>query len=234
MPLEAQCSVIQRVPVVHARRANSFLAESYTDEVSLRIHGVDTVIVGHFNPWIIQPIWLAEQGLVDAEAEVVHVAFQPIATGVLQFQTGSFHWKVSQDRLIVQSDALVNTAAPIIDIIDRLPHTPVSAVGNNFNYLTTAPAWDGGHPVLGNVSADQLAAVGDIVSQSWQVELALRQGVVAKILVRIDATNVIVSFNFHRSINAPDLAKAALRNFDDDYQTSRRLLVDVLAVEVEE
>ena len=170
---------------------------------------------------------------MDAEGEAVHVVFQPIATGVLQFRTGPFHWKVSQDRLVVQSDALENTAGPIMEIVDRLPHTPVSAVGNNFNYLATAPSWDGGLPLLGNVSADRLAAEGDIVSQSWQVELALRQGVVAKILVRIDTTNVIVSFNFHRSINSVDLVKAALRNFDDDYQTSRRLLVDVLEVEVE-
>lgn len=200
--------------------------------MALRIHGVDTVVVGHFNPWIIQPSWLAAQGMLTADE--VHVAFQPYSSsGLLQFRMGDYHWKVSQDRLIVHSDPMRNTARPILEIIQRLPHTPLVAIGNNFSYVTTVADWQAGTPSLGRISEGDLEQLGELVSQTWESELALRNAAVLKTTIRLDSTNVIINLNFNRITNTTEAARAALRNFDSDSEASRQFVTELLGETIE-
>jgi hypothetical protein len=116
----------------------------------LKLSGSTIVVVGSFNPSILQPAWFSSQGLItngeatDAEVRVVHKDFT-------SFGTEYWDLECTADRLVIASDR-----APAIEILrdlaigvfTLLSHTPVHAVGLNRN-----EHWDLG-------SADALHSLG--------------------------------------------------------------------------
>jgi len=96
---------------------------------------VAVVLLGHFNPAIFQPWWMARHGLISdaaAESAQIGVVHPDITAFVIE---GQFSFEVQRERL-----AITRTVSPYIlvaDVIskmfgDLLPHTPVARMGINF------------------------------------------------------------------------------------------------------
>lgn len=201
--------------------------------MAFRIHGVDTVVVGHFNPWIIQPEWLLRQGVI-AEGEeaaiTLHAFSSPV--GEMLFKVGTVTWKVSPERLIVHCDEYSDTATPVIEVLRLLPHTPMNAAGNNFNYVGQASDWIGERPTLNDVTRESLAQRGRVRADAWRTEIVREDDSVMNVHVIHSEQRVAVNFNFHRLATDCDSAIEATRNYARDFETSREFLEGDLRQEV--
>jgi hypothetical protein len=98
------------------------------------ISGAAIVMVGHFNPQIFQPFWLAHYDVISEEAaESAKVEFvHPEITSIKL--EGDFTVQVQRDRFSID-----RAVAPLIRIADvtrrifgeLLPHTPIGQLGIN-------------------------------------------------------------------------------------------------------
>jgi hypothetical protein len=90
---------------------------------------------GSFNPQILQPAWLAAQGLIrDAESESAEIGI--VHSEVVAFELEWMQLEVDREQLTVMSTAKSETPEQIRDlalgIIQILDHTPIHHVGIRF------------------------------------------------------------------------------------------------------
>lgn len=97
------------------------------------IEGATVVLVGHFNPALVQPAWLARHALVrDAEADAAEI--QLIRPEMSLFNIGPFRFQAELERFVVsiadmgQMQALRDL---IVSSFTLLSHTPVRQFGLN-------------------------------------------------------------------------------------------------------
>jgi hypothetical protein len=110
-----------------------------------RIAGVEVVLIGSFNPAIVQPYWLALNNLIRA-AEAEEATVNIIAAEVSQFTAGIFNVQCTTNRFSIGGErkdfaALVDL---MVNILKLLPQTPVTHLGLNFTAhfeLLTEEAW---------------------------------------------------------------------------------------------
>jgi hypothetical protein len=97
------------------------------------INGAAIVLLGSFNPTILQPEWFVRQNLLP-QTEVEKATIKIISPQVCDFETARFQVQVTQQRFAVISKADANPA-PLQDIVCGtfyiLEHTPVTALGLN-------------------------------------------------------------------------------------------------------
>lgn len=199
--------------------------------MSMRIHGVATVVIGHFNPWIIRPEWLREHEIVPAGD--VQVTFAAAGTGkTFQFKVDDLDWKVSDDRLIVESDEPRNTGEYAVSTLKKLPHTPVVAIGHNLNYVCQSDVWSAGKPGLGNIDDRALGRLGSLRALSWQVSIVRPDDSVMNVKTHHTESQIAVSFNFHRQVADNKQAIQAARKFESDAKLAKVFVMRVLGQEV--
>lgn len=97
--------------------------------------GTSIILQGSFNPRILQPAWLAAQGLIrDAESE--NAAIRIVHEQVVSFSLEWANLEVEHDRLAVSSTPKSGTPEQVRDLalgaIEILDHTPVYGVGLQF------------------------------------------------------------------------------------------------------
>jgi hypothetical protein len=104
-------------------------------EVIFAQHGNALVFRGSFNPRILQPAWLAAQGLI-REAESENAAIQIVHEQVVAFGLDWMNLEVRHDQLTVNSTPTSETPEQIRDlalgVIEILEHTPIHGVGLQF------------------------------------------------------------------------------------------------------
>lgn len=91
------------------------------------------VLLGHFNPLILTPLWLVKNGII-SEQESESIEGSIIHQDIANFKVGKFRVQVEADRFSVDS-----IEAPWIDLCDfvgrifgeHLPHTPINVFGIN-------------------------------------------------------------------------------------------------------
>lgn len=190
--------------------------------MSLKLDRCDVFIRGNFNPHILSPEWLANQGIWVPDS--VRFGMGVLREGI-QFRSPSVEWLIDTEGLVVSS-LEENCGELAAKVMESLPHTPITAVGNNFNYVGKVTNWSNSplKPLLG---LDQ---------QSFGSGLPLEESVWTGTL-RYEQTQVVVTvalgandddsvfFNFHRpALRSMGTAIQAARQFSADQETSRVLL----------
>lgn len=96
-----------------------------------KLHGSSIVLVGSFNPAIIQPHWLASMDLIRAD-EADKATIQVISPQVSVFSLSWLTMQVVPEKFIAESlDAAHDQHLPVLvaGIYARLEHTPFSMMG---------------------------------------------------------------------------------------------------------
>lgn len=115
---------------------------------------MNVVLVGSFNPSIVQPYWLASKGLVKPE-EAEHADVEVISRELVSFRLPeSLGIQVTLDRFQI-AEASAPSRELLRDLAEGvlryLPETPLAAMGINHNYhyrVATEDAWHAfGHHV---------------------------------------------------------------------------------------
>lgn len=102
---------------------------------------IAVLVAESFNLNIFQPLWLIDNGIVErAEIESGTNFNTPVAVSIA---TGKFDLLVVSERIQLSFNNGVENAEADIEriiggIVSKLPHTPYTAIGLNFNYMLTS------------------------------------------------------------------------------------------------
>ncbi len=192
----------------------------------LSLDTANTFLRGKFNPFIINPDWLREQKVW--EAEKLEFGLGVLQEGV-QFRGDGVEWLIDNQGLVIASDS-ANVGEIAAKVIETLPHTPIAAVGNNFVFTCKLSDW--GESPLPSLSAyGELPSHNIIVDERWMASIT--EGEIVRQLTLTKGDDLVtVNFNHHRkSAGASDATKAA-RNFISDRHSSVKLIKSLFNQEV--
>ena len=173
--------------------------------------GWSIVIRGHWNAHIFRPEWMTGR-LTESQDFVIEL---PVGypTQPPRFSFDGIHLRITDYKFVVHpqqiEDAAVNRMCEIATAtLNALPHTPVSAIGVNFQYVEDSPSTE----LAGTFQIPDAARISD-VGATVATTLISRQltvdGLTCNLKLTFDsADNVVFDFNFHR--DTPEGASAAI------------------------
>jgi hypothetical protein len=181
----------------HSTGARLQQSAEVPEPVKLEFDLQETVAIGSFNPAIITPDWLSELGLCTVTKE--DALRYANLTSEDAFVAGGFEWEVDSGRLAVIAAAPDrDCGAMVAKVLKELPHTPIQAIGHNFQCACRRSEWSGVQPVLGQLSGDVLEADevrwdGRFRSDGGWTEITLR-------VPTDEADFVAITFNHHHFV----------------------------------
>jgi hypothetical protein len=180
--------------------------------VKANIENWSLVLAGAWNTAILTPEWLTKHLGVDGGS--VQIEF-PIGNPLLpiRYTFQNVRMVVVRDRLIIAPNAndptvLARAETFAKKILNTLTHTPMSAVGVNFDFIEADAPTD-----LKNLfrAQDSTKLAGaDFVVEATELRRQLRRGQgepVVNLTLRQAAPEIAIHVNFHK--DAPDAASAA-------------------------
>jgi hypothetical protein len=200
----------------------------YGEAMPIKLLRSDTVVAGRFNPHIISPPWLVKEGIIKGEGvkpgpiEINVAGSGPLM--VLQFSTGDFQWRVDDTRLVISAEGDSDATPFVSQIVNKLPHTPLLALGHNFHYICERPEWPGRLPGLGDLAVGELRSYGNPENVKWHVSFKPAADLGLNADITESAEFVAVDFNFHRASPGPEAVIAAAKRFLEDLSKTKELL----------
>lgn len=201
------------------------------------------VLVGIWNPAILNPEWLIRNALGVPAGTEVSVEMLVAATPSLptQYAMQGLRFTPTRDRLTIHAvdavtDAvLVRMQSVALQILQLLPHTPVRACGQNFTFLEE-------HPSPEQVGV--FGAVNDVVqtsdfpleTSSTGVRLALQfEGRLLNFTRTLQGGKLELKMNFHAQVKDANTAIDMLKNeglFAANLSWAKRILKNLYGVEL--
>lgn len=183
------------------------------------------VVVGHFNAAIIKPPWLVKQGILPDGEMQLSLSDRPEAPRVFKF--AGLDWQVGPTRLVVSpvSPDGVNPAVPVGQILRKLPHTPISAIGHNFIF-DVEPNDPSLEPRLGSRPMRDLASKlgGDFMETSWSLAVQHLKGYRLTLKVQTGVNMQKADANFHFNVDSAEQAAELTARFDECGQVAAATL----------
>jgi hypothetical protein len=201
------------------------------------------VIAGAWNPAILTPQWVLENGLKQNtdKGTVVNVML-PVGTPTIEFPR--FDLKILD--YVARPEALVlypkeptekcyqSTVMAAKNILSLLSHTPVSGIGYNFQFHDDAPQVDHVRDINESQKVLLNHSPEDYNISSRAIVTSLKKdNKIINIQRVFDGTRLTASFNFHHTINKCDAAGEILgaenqyKNFYEDYLTAKQIVVSL-------
>lgn len=196
---------------------------------SLTFDFAQTVAVGPFNPHIITPDWLVDEKVAAGRPDD-YDSFPSFGDDD-GFVLGGFEWEVSLSRLAVTSrEPGGDCGAKAAEVMGKLQHTPVRAVGNNFVF-TCSPAEWGDRPVpKGPAAPPGLTPVDTRWVRLFRIERAVPVSVEVDLLHSPQV--VVVQLNYDRRADGSKGGRAAANEFRNDQAHARGLIKHLFDIEV--
>ncbi len=204
--------------------------------------GSSIVTAGAFNARIITPSWLVGEGIVSldspgdgVEGELTFPASNPADTK-MRFEIAGFRWEVSASRVFIGSDGPDSPADLVARLLDALPHTPIVAVGSNFDFRVERG--DGDKLPLGlRLGRQPTPGLAEITESRATLAGVTGGGTACTIAVAARDNEILANANYHRPMQASDRraviesAKAAAAEFIADRRTAEETVADLLGGE---
>lgn len=186
----------------------------------MKLETANIVLLGGFNPHIIEPHWLNKVGVCSDENDRYETEVL-VGTGpqLTRFLAGGLWWEVSFEKLVVAVKAGITSAgSPVAScrrLLQTLPHTPIRAMGTNFNFKFDKDAWDGPTPSIDEIEG-LVASDGEIQSRTTVIRSLREDGARVLFQLAVGVDSVSFDANFHRSVEGISMAQERLNDFDGD------------------
>lgn len=203
------------------------------------------IIVGAFNPAILNPYWVAKNclGITD-EQQALQVEMLTPMTAIgslppMRYSFAGLTYSATPQRLTFHFDGLdASGGAKVIRVarklFELLPHTPVNGMGYNFGFSSDQPSAKLAALLKSEISLlDAIGASEDssIVVQSWGNSISVADELLS-VACKYDSANVSIDINAHRNVSDAAAIVAALA--DDNAYTNHLEQAKMLAVSLNE
>lgn len=166
--------------------------------------GWSVVIAGNWNIMIFRPEWIGRGRITDSVNINIEI---PINNPTLppRYIFDDIILRVTNQRLTISPqnedpETLTRIQDVAIRILKELPHTPVSGIGVNFEFIEIEPLPE----ILNIFNLSDLERLSDehyIVNQSIITRKLIFNGQVINLRHKLDEnTHMTIGFNFHRDI----------------------------------
>lgn len=187
-------------------------------------------ILGAWNTSIINPFWLAEQlpDVFEKKTETpAEIKIAPIPT--YKYTIQDVQIETSSERLIISTSKNNNKQRNLIktissSIIEKLPHTPIIAVGHNFKYKIKAEKFlclDTFFDKDKNNNVFKRLDLEEQIEQQNNYAFPFENHVL-NLNLRNTNDEIIVSLNYHYKIDNPKKTKTAIDEFLVNYSDSKK------------
>ena len=185
-------------------------------------------LVGSLNPAILGPEWLARQEIVRSpEAEITANVTRGFEISRAVYKNDQYLWAVEPSRLSVEGiEADANPGSFVASVMEKLKHTPVTAVGTNLLFelpaAVGARAWSERYQVkLPGAVADRL--LSHEIHHRFEHDTS-----VATIKMKVaDSTVLTADFNFNRTVSSSPEAVEGARKWREDCRAAGTIMVDL-------
>lgn len=191
------------------------------------------IIVGAWNPAIVQPTWLSQRKVVEA-SEAQNVSANPFTKG-FYFEIDGVAWHVDEQRLQIWSPGKLDTGIYAARVLNLLSHTPVQAMGTNFYFQTIAQDWPADKaPRIGNWDLEDAPPEQQFEQFVWSGTKKMGADTTCKITVtRGTGEAVALHLNLHRDVDATRAAQFA-GAWKADWAAVREIVHQVLGIHANE
>jgi hypothetical protein len=174
-------------------------------------------------PYIISPEWLLQQGIIP-NIEQIELGLGALRAGI-QFKIDNVEWLVDDKGLVVSSEnEVVDCGDFAAGVISKLPHTPITAVGCDFNFTAGIGDWNQRRfPVLGTLRKEDFPNGWGSEAVRWGGTFRIDDSRIGITIAQAEDT-VTISFNHHRVTQSSDQAVKAVQQFSSDRQRSKEML----------
>jgi len=182
----------------------------------VNINGWSLVLVGYWNSQIFTPQWISHGNLTDSTNVTLEVPLNEPQLP-LRFNFDNIYLQVSDKRIDLkpqddEDSTLIKIEQVAKTILDKLEHTPVSAVGVNFQYMDASPS-DDIVKVFQFEDNDYLSALDyEIEANTIGRKLKKNGHVINLTLVYNIVEKLTFDFNFHESVSIASEASVFLDN----------------------
>ena len=192
--------------------------------------GHSVVIRGAWNRLIFNPVWV-DQELAGGSGVQAQIALGDHSMP-LRLQFGGVLLRVASDRLILGVAEAVTSMGAVQEaatqLLKTLNHTPVSAVGVNFQFREDEPSQEL-REVFAATDLDKFASAESVVrSRALRREVELGEHVINVSLLLGEDGPVTIDLNFHRAVTTSAEALAYLElGVDNCRAIADRIVHDV-------
>ena len=177
------------------------------------------VILGAWNPSILQPNWLVKEvfKIPEGKQSPMTMEFALIPGAPLKFKLKDITFVPLRDRIVLQAaettkESLDNVEQTAINILNLLPHTPIGGFGENFEFFEDNPS---GELIkifeLKDSLADRVIVPFETISTTVTTSIKIEECTLN--LNRIlSGGRLKFKFNFHYGVTSANDAASKLNN----------------------
>lgn len=174
------------------------------------VEGLSIVLVGAWNPAIFSPAWIASGRLTHQQNIAVGFMFGPSPI-IPEFSFDEIRLRVETSRLTIRvstlrDESLIKLGEVASKILTDLPHTPISGVGINFQFIEPEP-----NPTILSIfdfSDNNLLSDNNWSIESTQVSRKIKLDETNfNYIATLAAGSVTFDINFHSDITNCDQAR---------------------------
>lgn len=201
------------------------------------------VLLGIWNPAILNPVWLAQNVHETAAGQGVQVQaeqFLLVPGQPPRFTVFGIRYTPSRNRLVIHPTEVTEENFGLAQrvagrILSLLPHTPIAAVGQNFEFVEEHPAPE--QLTIFDAANDLAERCDfDFESVSKQLTTSMRTEDRLVNLTRLNTGGQLrLKFNFHYDVPSATVAAERMANealFWQNLDFARRIIRSVYGVEV--
>ena len=186
------------------------------------------VVLGSFNPAILQPAWLIKCGIIKEEKEVNWKLPLGAVIAPAIFEYGNLEWAVNFDKFQLSDktdDGMVDLGKTVIHTFKELKHTPVRASGHNFIFKGTDKVLAGSLFEEGSLdTGEKFFNLGTVQNVTKEIKISLDERKFLNLKTVKNDKHFEVSFNFHFDAGSMDEALAHCLSYPGNYNQALNIL----------
>ncbi len=183
------------------------------------------VVAGSMNPGIIHPEWLRKENILTGE-EAWELEFVELGAPTPAFRDSKLMWQCRYDRMIVTSLKDADAGESVALVLEKLSHTPITAVGNNFHFkLSRAEDRTRLFKEMLSQPFESLASRKlPPISSTATFQIGRNDALLNLTLESSKADVHTLVFNYHRPANSAANATGAARQWKNDRSDAHEVL----------